>query len=161
MSESSLIKFQVLKTATLSKRDSNTDFLLLILWIIQEHLFCRWYMKGWFWNTSVPLFKNTFFYRTSPVAASDSSRFPPTALLKKRLGERCLSVNFVKFLWTSFVRRPPDDCFLCLSVSFEKFFRSPLLQSTSGKLLVSFTSCRISITTYSKQVFHMCFSSIL
>ena len=89
------------------------------------------------------------------------SGFQPTALLKKRLGQRCLSVNFAKFLRTSFVRTPPDDCVLCLSVNFEKFFRSPLSQSTSGKLLISFTSCQTSTTTYSKQVFHMCFSNIL
>ena len=35
----------------------------------------------------------------------------------------------------SFDRTPPDDCFLCLSVNFEKFFRTLLSQSTSGKLL--------------------------
>ena len=41
MSESSLIKLQALRTATLLKRDSNTGFVLWILWIIQEHLFYR------------------------------------------------------------------------------------------------------------------------
>ena len=35
----------------------------------------------------------------------------------------------------SFDRTTPDDCFLCLSVNFEKFFRTPLSQSTSRKLL--------------------------
>ena len=48
------------------------------------------------------------------------------------------SVNFAKFLKTSF------DCFLCLSVNFEKLFRSP--QSTFGKHLISGTSCWISTT---------------
>ena len=38
-------------------------------------------------------------------------------LLKKRLRQRCLSVNFAKFLRTSFDRTPPDDCLLCLSVN--------------------------------------------
>ena len=37
-----------------------------------------------------------------------------------------VSVNFAKFLRRSFDRTPPDDCFLCLPVSFEKFFRTPL-----------------------------------
>ena len=39
-----------------------------------------------------------------------------------------------------------DDCFLCLSVNFEKF---------------SCTSCRISTTRYGKKLFHKRFSSIL
>ena len=34
------------------KRDSNTGVFLWILCIIQEHLFCRRSMNGWFWNTS-------------------------------------------------------------------------------------------------------------
>ena len=38
--ESYLMNLQVLRTATLLKRDSNTGFLLLILRIIQEYLFC-------------------------------------------------------------------------------------------------------------------------
>ena len=42
-------------------------------------------------------------------------------------------MNFTKFLGTFFDRTSPHDCFLCLSV---KFFRTPLLQSTSGKLLI-------------------------
>ena len=34
------------------KRDSSTCVFLWILWIIQEHLFCRASANGWFWNTS-------------------------------------------------------------------------------------------------------------
>ena len=34
------------------KRDSNTGIFLWILWIIQEHLFCRGSTNGWPWNTS-------------------------------------------------------------------------------------------------------------
>ena len=100
--------------------------------------------------------KNTFFTQLQRLLLTVSG-LQPAALLKKRLGQRCFSVSFAKFLSTSFVRTPPDDCFLCLSVNFEKFFRSPLLQSTYGKLLISFTSCGISTVTYSQQVFHMCF----
>ena len=51
--------------------------------------------------------------------------------------------------------------FLCLSVNFEKFFRTPLLKSTSTKLLTSCTSCKIATSGYSKKLFHSCFSSIL
>ena len=100
--------------------------------------------------------KSTFFTQLQRLLLTVSG-LQPAALLKKRLGQRCLSVSFAKFLITSFVRTPPDDCFLCLSVNFEKFFRSPLLQSTSGKLLILFTSCKISTATYSQQVFLMCF----
>ena len=95
------------------------------------------------------LFKNTFFYRTSQVTASDSSRFPACSFIEKETWARMFIVNFAKSLRTSFVRTPPDDCFLCLSVNL-KSFSDHLFYRT-------FTSCRISATTYSKQVFHMCF----
>ena len=129
--ESSLIKLQALKTATLLKRDSNTGYLSRILWIAQKHLFCVedvWTAGS---ETPVRLFKNTFFNRTFPVAASDSFRFPPAALLKKGLQQRRFSVRFAKFLRTSFYKTPPDDCFLCLPVilrsfSDHLFYRAPL-----------------------------------
>ena len=35
------------------KRDSSIGVFLWILWIIQEHLFCRESTNSWFWNTSV------------------------------------------------------------------------------------------------------------
>ena len=37
-----------------------------------------------------------------------------------------LSVNFPKFLGTSFEKTPPDDYFLYLSVNFGKISRTPL-----------------------------------
>ena len=80
------------------------------------------------------------------------SGFQSGTLLKKRIRQRCFSVNLVKFSRTSFDRMP---------VNFEKFVRTPLLYSTSGKLLISCTSCRISTCRYSKKLFHRCFSSIL
>ena len=131
MLESSLIKLQALRTATLLKRDSNTGNLLRILWIVQKHLFCVedvWTAGS---ETPVRLFKNTFFNRTFPVAASDSFRFPPAAFLKKGLQQRRFSVRFAKFLRTSFYKAPPNDCFLCLPVilrsfSDHLFYRAPL-----------------------------------
>ena len=106
--------------------------------------------------------KTTFFTGHLQQLLLTVSGFQPATLLKKKLRQRCLSVNFANILRTSFDRTPLDDGFLCLSVvNFTKFFRSFLLQSTSGKLLALFTSCRISTTTYSKKVFHNCFSSIL
>ena len=101
MSEPSLIKFQVLRTPTLSKRYSSTGFSSEI---------CE-------------IFKNTLCYRTFPTAASDSFKFPARNFTVKETPERCISVNFAKFLRTSFDRVPPNDCFLCLYVNFEKFFR--------------------------------------
>ena len=84
------------------------------------------------------------------------SGFQPATLLK-RVRQR--SVNFAKFVGTSFDRTPPDGCFLstqeafirsCFlnlvnlanlwifeSVNFEKCFRSPVLWNTSGKLFIS------------------------
>ena len=53
--------------------------------------------------------------------------FQPATLSKKRLSQRYFSLNFAKFLQTSFDRAPPDDFFLCLSLNFGKFFRTPLL----------------------------------
>ena len=48
------------------------------------------------------IFKSTFFYKTSPWLFLKVSGFQPATLLKKRLRKRCFSVNFAKFLRTSF-----------------------------------------------------------
>ena len=55
------------------------------------------------------------------------SGFQSATLLRERPWQRCFSVNFAIFLRISFDRKPLDDCFLCSFVSFEKFFRIPLL----------------------------------
>ena len=65
------------------------------------------------------------------MAVSDSFRFPACNFIIKRFLQRCFLVNFAKFLRTCFDRRPPDDCFLGLSVKFKKAFRTSLLWSTS------------------------------
>ena len=78
--------------------------------------------------------------------------FLPAALLKRRIRQRCFPVNFTGFLRTSFDWTHPDDCSLCLSENFEKFFRKPLLQSNLFQ---------VSTTRYSKELFHKCFSRIL
>ena len=61
----------------------------------------------------------------------------------------------------SFDRTPPDDCFLCLSVNFEKFFRTLLSQSTSGKLLFHVQVAEFQPPNTVKKLLHRCFSSIL
>ena len=103
---------QALRTAALLKKESNTGFLLWTLWIIQEHLFCVEDLSTAGSETPVRLFKNTFFYRTSPVAASDSFRFP--------------ACNFIK-------KETPEKVFFC---EFCKIFKNIFWQNTSGSLLL-------------------------
>ena len=92
------------------------------------------------------VFKNTLCYWTSTVGASDSFRFPGCNIFfKKRFRQICFSVNFSKFFRTSFDRTPLDDSSLSLSVNFEKCF--------TKKLLISWTSCRISTWRYSEKLF--------
>ena len=79
------------------------------------------------------------------------SGFQPATLFKKRLRQRCISMNFVKFWRKSFDRLSLGDHFLCLAVNFEKSFRTPYLKSTYGKLLTSCTSSRISTTNHQIQ----------
>ena len=87
VSESFLIKLQELRTATLLKRCS-----------------CEIYV----------IFKNHLFYWTSPVAASDSFRFP--------------ACNFIK-------KETPAKMFIC---EFCKIFKNIFWQNTSGWLLLKF-----------------------
>ena len=77
MSESSLTNVQALRTATL-KIDSNTNFFLRNL-------------------------RNSMFYRTSPVAASDSFSFLACNFIKRETPARMFSVNFANFLRTFFL----------------------------------------------------------
>ena len=72
------------------------------------------------------------FLRTScfasPAAASAILRFPACIFFKKGDPDKdAFSVNFKNFLRTSFDRTPLDGCLLCLSETFEKFFRTPPL----------------------------------
>ena len=85
----------------------------------------------------VTFFKNTFFYRTSPVAAPGSFRFAACNFIIKETTAKMFVCEFCKIFKDNlfFDRTPQDDCFLCLSVDFE-FFRTLLLLSASGKLLL-------------------------
>ena len=99
----------VLKTTTLLKRGSNTGVFLWTLRNFLEHLFSIEHLQ-WLLLTV--------------------SDFQSVTLLKERLGQRCFSVNFAKFLRTSFHRISPDDCFLCYlwilrSFSEHIFHRAP------------------------------------
>ena len=78
----------------------------------------------------VRLFKNNFFTEHLQWLRQNVSGFQPAASFKKELQQRRFSVNFAKFLKTSFYRAPPYDCFLCLpailrSFSDHLFYRAP------------------------------------
>ena len=117
---------QDLRTAILLKGDSNTGLLLWILWIVQKRPFCV--EDVWTAGSETPmhLFKNTFFNRTFPLAASDSFRFP--------------ACNFIK------TRTPAKTFFgeIC------KIFKIIFLQNTSGWLLLAFTC---SLRSFSDHLF--------
>ena len=76
----------------------------------------------------VTFFKNTLFYRTSPVPAPESFSFPAYNFIIKETTGKMFFCEFSKIFKDifSFGRTPQDDCFLCLSVNFE-FFRTLLL----------------------------------
>ena len=126
MLEPSLIKLQALRTATLLIRDSSTGFLLWILWIIQKYLFCVENLWTAGFETSVRLFKNTFFYRISPVAASDSFRFPAWSFIKKETPARTFFCEFCQIFWKIVLQNTSGWLFLVFTWNFEKFFWAPL-----------------------------------
>ena len=148
------------RTATLLKRDFNTGFVLWILWIIQKHLFCV--EDLWTTGSQTPVcasLRTPLFTEHLQRLLLTVTGFQPATLLKKRLQQRRFSVNFAKFIGTSFDWTPLGDCFLCLSVNLEKFLRSPFLQTASGKLLISCTSYRISTTRHNKKSFTSAFQA--
>ena len=63
------------------------------------------------------------------MAASDSFRIPACNFIKK------LTPDFADFLRTSFDRIHVDECFLFLSVNFEKFFWTPFYRVCLGNCL--------------------------
>ena len=102
------------------------------------------------------------FYKTSPVAASEGFRFSACNFIEEETPEKLFCCEFCKNFKNifSFDRTPPDNCFLCLSVNFETFFRK-LLYRALGENAILCTSCRISTTGHSKNLFHRCLPSIL
>ena len=135
MLESSLIKLQALRTATLLKRDSNTGNLLRILWIVQKHLFCVedvWTAGS---ETPVRLFKNTFFNRTFPVAASDSFRFPACNFIKKGTPAKMFFCEICKIFKNIFLQNTSGWLLLVFTCNFEKFFRSPIFTAPARNSL--------------------------
>ena len=123
---SSLIKWQALKTATLLKRDSNTGVLLWTLWIVQKYLFCVedvWTAGS---ETPVRLFKNTFFNRTFPVAASDSFRFPACSFIIKGTPAKTFFCEICQIFKNIFLQNTSGWLLLVFTCNSEKLFRWPI-----------------------------------
>ena len=113
MSESSLINFQALRTATLLKRDSTPT----------QVFSCE----------ISEIFKNTLFYKTSPVVASDSFRFPACNSIKKGTPATMFFCKFWKifkniFLFIEHLRIIASCIYLWILRSFSEhfFYKAPL-----------------------------------
>ena len=141
MSESSLMKFQALRTPTLLKRDFNKGF---SLWKYTKFL-------------RTPCF--TDHLQWLPLTLSG---FQSATLFKKRLRKKCFNVNFAKFLRISFDRTLLDDCFLCLSVNFEKFSEHLLYRAPMGNCLFHVHAAQFqppdAVENNFASVFHKLFS---
>ena len=58
----------------------------------------------------------------------------PATLLKTRLWHMCFLVNFVKFLRTTFLRTPPDDCFwTCATATYDVKSHSLYVKTESNR----------------------------
>ena len=128
MSESYLMNLQVQGTATLLKRN----------WMFSE--FCELFKNKNFaedlWaagsETPVRLFKNTFFNRTFPVAASDSFRFPACNFIKKETPAKMFICEFCKIFKNIFrqkhLRMTASCVYLWILRSFSDhlFYTAPL-----------------------------------
>ena len=95
------------------KRNSNTGVFLWILWIIQEHLFCRASTSYWFWNNS-----RGSIYQVNKVASLRAWR--PLTVLQK-------DYNIGISLWVlgkHFCRTTPSNHFWHDVLFFLPFIRS-------------------------------------
>ena len=149
---------QVLRFATLLKRDSNTgDFSCELFELSKNTYFVE---DLWTADSQTPLllFKSTFFTEHLHTAASDSIRFPACNSIKKKTQERCLIVHFPKF--SKIFWQNTSGWLLLICEIWEVFLITSFIEHL-WETAYSFTSCRISTTTYSKTLLHKCFSSIL
>ena len=87
------------------------------------------------------------------------SGFQPATLLKKRLRQECFSVNFAKFLRTSFLltkhHRMTASCIYLWILSFSEHF----FHTAPPETAISCPGRRISTTRYSKKLFHRSFQA--
>ena len=108
----------------------------------RKHLFCVEDVCTAGSETSVCLFKNTFFNRTSPVATSDSFPFPACSFIKKRPPEKMLFCEICNIFKNILLQNTSRWQLLVFAFNFEKFFRSPIFWSTFGKQLISCSTTR-------------------
>ena len=106
---------QPLSTEILLKRDSSTGFSCEFC-----ELFKNAYFAEYLWTagseTPVRLFKSIFFYRTSPVAASDSFIFPACNFIKNEAPAKTFIYEFCKtfkYLFCQNTRRWLVLVFIC------------------------------------------------
>ena len=88
------------------------------------------------------------------------SGFQPTALLKKRLGERCLSVNFEKIFENIFCQNTSGWLLLVFVCELWEVFQITSFIEHLWETAYFIYKFNFNHHTYNKQVFHMYFSSI-
>ena len=127
----SLIMLQPLRTATLLKRDSSTSFFCEFCELFKTACFVLRMYQRLVVKHQCAFLRTAFFTEPLQWMLLTVSGFQPAALLKNGLQQTRFSVNFAKFLRTSFYRTPSDDYFLCLPVilrsfSDHLFYKAPL-----------------------------------
>ena len=127
----SLITLQALRTATLLKRDSGTSFFCEFCELFKNAYFVLRMYQRLVLKHQCAFLRAPFFTEPLQWLLLTVSGFQPAALLKNGLQQTHFTVNFAKFLRTSFYRTPPDNYFLCLPVilrsfSDHLFYKAPL-----------------------------------
>ena len=151
MSESSLIKIQVLGTAALLKKDSNTPF---------SCEFCEFSNNTCFVNDLWPAgTEKNFCYRTSLVAVSDRFMFPACNFFKKETREVTFICKFCKIFKNIFWQNTSGWLFLVFICKFW-VFQNTSLWRTYEKLLFHLQVADLN-HHIQKKLFPKCFSSIL
>ena len=114
----------------------------------------------------VSFLAKSLWHRCIPVNFAKFLR--PATLLKKRLWHKCFPVNFAKFLRTQPATLLKEKLWRkCFPVNSANLLRTPLLQSTSWRLLLkkkektkicSFTKCKVYFSCFKqkqpKEVFY-------
>ena len=110
-------------------------------------------------ETSVCLFKNTLFYRTSPVAASDSFRFPAWNFIKNETPAKTFLSKFCKIYKTIFWQNVSGWLLLVFICESWEVFQITSIIVHLWKLLNSSTSCRTSTTRFNRKYFTSSFQA--
>ena len=162
MSDSSLIKLQALRTATLLKRDVEPQVFSREF----SELFKSTYFVEDLWTagseTQVLLYKNIFFKEHLQwlllTVLGSSLQLYSLKETQRISWQRCLFVNFAKFSRISSDRTHSDDC---ICAFWEVFQITPFIGHLWEKLLISCTSCRISTTRYNMNISQLLFKHLI